>query len=277
MGSMRRFLTSRGLPLAAVAAASLLAGCSTGNDKAAPDPYLIGALPDAKLVAQAKAAGHWVKSGDHDLKFTGQVAPGSAAELASLITPKTTTLVATVTGGDLNEGLTIARTLHDHKLALDIKGLCAGPCADYWFPAATTSRTSSAGSWLGYVPDLSESPTATPAQRAAEAKLYTDSGVDSARFHSALDLELRAVPGSPTPPPVALWMPDKTDLVGLGYSNASLAGMWLPANLVSANAQAHAWSDVVAFHNTLVGLPPVPTTSPSPVPPPSAATTTTGH
>jgi predicted lipoprotein with Yx(FWY)xxD motif len=264
---------------ATMATATLLSGCSgwAGKSQAKPDPYLIGALPAADVVAKGKAVGHWVKDGNARLVFTGLVAPGAAAELTAALTPKTTTVVATVTGGDLAEGLAIGRTLHDRKLGLTIKGACVGPCADYWFPAATASRTAISGSWLGYVPDLSETPSATPEARAAEAKLYTDSGLDPVRFHTTLDLQLREVPGEPTPPPVAFWMPDKADLVGLGYQETALTGVWLPPNLASANAQARAWGDVVAYKNTLVGLPPAPSAAPAaPVPqaPPAAST---GH
>lgn len=280
MGCMRRFLTTHGLPLTALGVAALVSsactGCSgsgIGGDKAAPDPYKIGALPTADVVAKAKATGHWVKVGSTQVRFTGLVTPGASAELAGLLTPATTTAVATVTGGDLAEGLAVAQILHDHKLALDVAGPCVGPCADYWFPAAA-SHTALSGSWLGYVPDLSETPGATAEARSAEAKLYADSGLDSARFHTALDLELRGAPGTDTPPSAGYWMPDKADLVGIGFPAASLASMWLPPNLASANAQAHAWGDVVAYRNTLVGLPLVPTTQTvAPVP---AAPTASG-
>jgi hypothetical protein len=263
MGGMRRFLMPWGFPLAALSAASLLTltGCSgwAASAKPKPDPYRIGTLPAAEDVTKGKAPGHWIKDGDERLRFTGVVAAGAAVELTRMITPKTTAVVATVTGGDLAEGLAIGQTLHDKKLGLTIEGPCIGPCADYWFPAANPARrTSASGSWLGYIPDFSETLGSTPEARAAEAKLYADSGLDSARFHTALDLELREVPGAPAPPPVGYWMPDKTDLVGLGYPDSALAGLWLPPNLASANAQAHAWGDVVAYRNTLVGLPPIP-------------------
>ena len=105
------------------------------------------------------------------------------------------------------------------------------------------------------MPDLSETATSTTAARAAESNLYTESAVDATKFHTALDAELRETPGDQAPPPVSYWMPDKSDLVALGYPDAALAGVWLPPNLVSANAHAHAWGDVVAYRNTLVGLP----------------------
>jgi len=269
---MRRFLTSCGLPLVALTTAALLAGCSQA---AKPDPYKIGALPAADAVAQGKTVGHWAKKSDGSVHFTGTVAPGAAAELAAALTPQTTLVVATVTGGDLAEGLAVGRTLHDRKLGLDIQGACAGPCADYWFPAAVGRRTARSGSWLGYAPDLAETPGATPEARAAEAKLYTDSGLDGAKFHAALESELREIPGGGALPPVGLWMPNKADLVALGYPDAALAGMWLPPNLASANAQAHAWGQVVAYRNTLVGLPPVPAAATQP-PPPPAPTGTAG-
>jgi len=192
MGAMRRFLTSCGLPLAALSAAALLAGCSQGTK---PDPYKIGALPAADDVTKSKAVGHWVTKSDGTIHFTGTVAPGAAAGLTAALTPATKTVVATVTGGDLAEGLAIGRTLHDRKLGLTIEGACAGPCADYWFPAATTRRTTSGG-WLGYAPDLAETDGATAESRAAEAKLYTDSGLDSTKFHAAMDAELRENPGA---------------------------------------------------------------------------------
>ena len=279
MNLMRRFLTSCGLPLAALSAAALLAGCSQATK---PDPYKIGALPAADAVTKSKAVGHWVKKSDGTLHFTGTVAAGAAAELTAALTPQTKTVVATVTGGDLAEGLAIGRTLHDRKLGLTIEGACAGPCADYWFPAAATRRTASGG-WLGYAPDLAETEGATADARAAEAKLYTDSGLDGAKFHAALDAELRENPGGgpASSSSAALWMPDKADLTALGYPAATLSSMWLPPNLASANAQAHAWGQIVAYKNTFVGLPPVPTaTQPAPPPPASPkapATTAAKH
>jgi predicted lipoprotein with Yx(FWY)xxD motif len=269
---MRRFLTSRGLPLAALSAAALLAGCSQATK---PDPYKIGALPAADDVTKSKAVGHWIKKSDGTLHFTGTVAPGAAAELTAALTPSTKTVVATVTGGDLAEGLAIGRTLHDRNLGLTIEGACAGPCADYWFPAAASRRTTSGG-WLGYAPDLAETDGATAESRAAEAKLYTDSGLDGTKFHAALDAELQGNPGAGGAAPTELWMPDKADLAALGYPAAALASMWLPPNLASANAQAHAWGKVAVYKNTFVGLPPVPAATQS-APPPPPATSTAKH
>jgi hypothetical protein len=273
MGGMRRFLTPRGVPacaglsLAAVAAAALLAGCSTADSKS--DPYKIGALPTADIVTKGHAAGHWIRYGG-TLELVGTVSPGSAAEFTSVLGPGANVVRATVTGGDLASGLAIARTIHDRKLSLLIDGACAGPCADYWFPAASSRRSTGSGSWLGYVPDLSESATATAPQQAAEAKLYADSGVDAAKFHSALDSQLREVPGGSAAPGATMWMPSQGDLKALGYSDEAAKSMWLPPNLASANAQARAWEQVVAYKNTLVGLPPAPA-KPAPAAPPSPA------
>ncbi|MFL6110718.1 MAG: hypothetical protein ACJ786_05135 [Catenulispora sp.] len=270
---MRSFLTSRGFParaalaLSAVAAAATLAGCS---DSPRPDPYKIGALPTADIVAKGRAAGHWIRDGG-SLQLIGTVPAGSAAEFTAALGSGAHTVRATVTGGDLADGLAIARAIHDLKLNLVIDGPCAGPCADYWFPAAATRRTTGSGAWLGYVPDLSESTAATPQQLSAEAKLYTDSGLDSAKFHTALDAQLREVPGGSAVSGVRMWMPDQSDLKALGYGDQTLKGLWLPPNLASANAQARAWGQVVAYRNTLVGLPPVPT-APAPAVPPAPPT-----
>jgi hypothetical protein len=269
MGGMRRFLTSCGRPLMTLSTAALLAGAAAGcSDGSKPDPYKIGALPAAQTVAAGKAVGHWVKKNDGTVHFTGTVAPGSSAEFAAALTPQTKGVVATVTGGDLAEGLAIGRTLHDRKLTLTIEGACAGPCADYWFPAAASRRTAGQGGWLGYTPDLAETTGAAADARTAEAKLYTDSGVDAAKFHTALDAQIRETPGTAAGPAPAMWMPDRADLVALGYPDAALTGMWLPPNLASANAHAHAWGQIVAYKNTLVGLPPLPAaTAPAPAAP----------
>ena len=262
MGGMRRFLTSRGVPacaglsLTAVVAAALLAACSTGNGK--PDPYKIGTLPTADIVTKGHEPGHWTRDAAGTLELVGTVTPDSAAQFAGVLGPGATTVRATVTGGDLASGLAIGRTIHDRKLSLLIDGACAGPCADYWFPAAASRRGTGSGSWLGYVPDLSESGTATEQQRAAEAKLYSDSGLDAAKFHAALDGQLREVPGGSAAPGATMWMPDRSDLKALGYSGDTVKNLWLPPNLASANAQARAWQQVVAYRNTLVGLPPAP-------------------
>ncbi|NUR30873.1 MAG: hypothetical protein HOV83_34330, partial [Catenulispora sp.] len=258
---MRRFLTSPGFParaalaLAAATTAVTLSGCS--NSASHPDPYKIGALPTADVVTKAHAPGHWTKDGD-TLELVGTLSPDSATEFTAALTPSTKTVRATVTGGDLPAGLAIARAIHDHKLNLVISGACAGPCADYWFPAASTRRTSGSGAWLGYVPDLSQSATATPQQQTAEAALYTDAGVDSAKFHTALAAQLREVPGGSAAPGAKMWMPDQADLRSIGYAEQAVKGLWLPPNLASANAQARAWGQVVAYRNTLVGLPAVP-------------------
>ena len=61
-----------------------------------------------------------------------------------------------------------------------------------------------------------------------------------------------------------MWMPNQADLKALGYSSDAVKDLWLPPNLASANAQAQAWQLVVAYQNTLVGLPPVPD-KPAPV------------
>jgi predicted lipoprotein with Yx(FWY)xxD motif len=271
MGGMRRFLTSRGVPacagpsLTAVAAAALLAACSTSASKA--DPYKIGVLPTADAVTKGHAAGHWTREGT-TLQLVGTVTPGSAGEFATALGSGATTVQVTVTGGDLASGLAIGQSIHDRKLNLLIDGACAGPCADYWFPAAASRRGTGSGSWLGFVPDLSESGTATAQQRAAEAKLYTDSGVDAAKFHAALDGQLREVPGGSAAPGAAMWMPNQSDLKALGYSGQAVKDLWLPPNLASANAQARAWQQVVAYQNTLVGLPPAPD-KPAPAAPPA--------
>lgn len=269
MGGMRRFLTSRGVPavaalgLTAVAAAALLAGCSSSSSNA--DPYKIGALPAADVVTKGHTAGHWTREGG-TLQLVGTVTPGSAAEFASELGTGADTVRVTVTGGDLASGLAIGRTIHDRKLSLLIDGACAGPCADYWFPAAASRRGTGSGTWLGYVPDLSETGTATAQQQAAEAKLYADSGVDAAKFHAALDGQLREVPGGSAAPSAAMWMPNQSDLKALGYSSQTVKDLWLPPNLASANAQARAWQQVVAYQNTLVGLPPAPAKAAPPAP-----------
>ena len=88
MGGMRRFLTSRGVPacaglsLTAVAAAALLAGCSTSASK--PDPYKIGALPTADAVTKGHAAGHWTRDGG-TLALDGTVTAASAAEFTTAL------------------------------------------------------------------------------------------------------------------------------------------------------------------------------------------------
>lgn len=266
MGGMRRFLTSRrvpacaGLSLTAVAAVALLAGCSTGGPKA--DPYKIGALPAADVVTKGHAAGHWTRDGS-SVDLVGTVTPTSAAEFTKALGKGASTVRVTVTGGDLAQGLAIGQIIHDRKLNLLIDGACAGPCADYWFPAAATRRSTGSGSWLGYVPDLSESGTATPQQQSAEAKLYSESGLDAAKFHAALDAQLREVPGGSAAPAATMWMPDQTDLKALGYSAQATKNLWLPPNLASANAQARAWQQVVAYQNTLVGLPPAAPAAPA--------------
>ena len=261
MGGMRRFLTSRGVPacaglsLTAVAAAALLAGCSSSSSKA--DPFKIGVLPTADAVTKGHTAGHWTREGS-TLVLVGTVTPDSAAQFATALGSGATTVQATVTGGDLASGLAIGQSIHDRKLNLLIDGACAGPCADYWFPAAATRRSTGSGSWLGYVPDMSENGTATAQQRTAETKLYTDSGVDVAKFHAALDGQLREVPGGSAAPGASMWMPDQSDLKSLGYPLQAVKDIWLPPNLASANAQARAWQQVVAYQNTLVGLPSAP-------------------
>jgi len=69
-----------------------------------------------------------------------------------------------------------------------------------------------------------------------------------------------------------MWMPARTDLKALGYSGDAVKDLWLPPNLASANAQARAWQQVVAYQNTLVGLPPVPVKgAPAPAAPASGA------
>lgn len=274
MGDMRRFLTSRGVPacaglgLTALAAAALLAGCSSSGSKA--DPYKIGALPTADAVTKGHTAGHWTRDGS-TLELVGTVTPDSATQFATALAAGATTVRATVTGGDLASGLAIGRTIHDRKLNLLIDGACAGPCADYWFPAAASRRSTGSGSWLGYVPDMSETGTATAQQQAAEAKLYTDSGLNAAKFHTALDAQLREVPGGSAAPSAAMWMPNASDLKALGYSGDAVKDLWLPPNLASANAQARAWQQVVAYQNTLVGLPPVPDKPAASTPPPPSA------
>ncbi|MBS2532236.1 hypothetical protein KGQ20_05575 [Catenulispora sp. NF23] len=271
---MRRFLTSRGVPacaglgLTAVAAAALLAGCSGTSAK--PDPYKIGALPTADAVTKGHAAGHWTRDGG-TVALVGTVTPDSAAQFASALGSGANTVQVTVTGGDLAQGLAIGQTIHDRKLSLLIDGACAGPCADYWFPAAASRRSTGSGSWLGYVPDLSETGTATAQQQTAEAKLYTDSGLDAAKFHTAMDAQLREVPGGSAAPGATMWMPSQSDLKALGYSTQTVKDLWLPPNLASANAQARAWQQVVAYQNTLVGLPPVPDKNAPAVPPPPGA------
>lgn len=272
MGGMRRFLTSRGVPACAglgltAVAAALLAGCSSGSGTA--DPYKIGVLPTVETVAKGHAAGTWTRLGG-TLELVGTVTPGSIGQFASVLGSGADTVRVTVTGGDLASGLVIGRTIHDRKLNLLIDGACAGPCADYWFPAAASRRSTGSGSWLGYVPDLSESGTAPPQELTAEAKLYADSGVDAAKFHAALDAELREIPGGSAAPGAAMWMPNASDLKALGYSAQTVKDLWLPPNLASANAQARAWQQVVAYQNTLVGLPPVPD-KPVPAAPPPAA------
>jgi predicted lipoprotein with Yx(FWY)xxD motif len=272
MGGMRRFLTSRAVPAGTAlgltaATAALLAGCSSAGSK--PDPYKIGVLPAADVVTKGHTAGHWTREGS-TLQLVGTVTPDSATQFATALGSGADTVRVTVTGGDLASGLAIGRTIHDRKLNLLIDGACAGPCADYWFPAAASRRGTGSGTWLGYVPDLSESGTATAQQQAAEAKLYTDSGVDAAKFHTALDGQLREVPGGSAAPGAAMWMPDQTDLKALGYSSQTVKDLWLPPNLASANAQARAWQQVVAYQNTLVGLPPVPDKTAPAVPAPPA-------
>jgi predicted lipoprotein with Yx(FWY)xxD motif len=274
---MRRFLIPRARPLATLSSAALLAATLAGcSSSAKPDPYKIGALPSVQTVAAGRAVGHWVKKSDGTVRFAGTVAAGSAAEFTAALTPQTKGVVATVTGGDLAEGLAIGRALHDRKLTLTIEGACAGPCADYWFPAAASRRTDAPGGWLGYTPDLAQTAGATAEARAAEAKLYADSGVDSVKFHTALDSQLREVPGAgaaSATSSAAMWMPDRADLVALGYPAAALAGMWLPPNLASANAHAHAWGQIVAYKNTLVGLPPAPAATAAAPPAPSGTAT----
>lgn len=270
MGGMRRFLTSRGVPacaglgLTALAAAALLAGCSSSTSKA--DPYKIGALPTADAVTKGHTAGHWTREGG-TLVLVGTVTPDSAAQFTTALGTGATAVRATVTGGDLASGLAIGQSIHDHKLSLLIDGACAGPCADYWFPAAASRHSTGSGSWLGYVPDLSETNAPTQ-QQTAEAKLYTDSGLDAAKFHAALNAQLREVPGGSAAPSATMWMPNQSDLKSLGYSTDTVKNLWLPPNLASANAQARAWQQVVAYQNTLVGLPPAPT-KPAPAAPPA--------
>jgi predicted lipoprotein with Yx(FWY)xxD motif len=279
MGGMRRFLTSRGVPacaglgLTALAAAALLAGCSSSDSTA--DPYKIGTLPTADAVTKGHTAGHWTRDGD-TLQLVGTVTADSAAQFTTALGTGATAVRATVTGGDLASGLAIGRTIHDRKLSLLIDGACAGPCADYWFPAAASRRSTGSGSWLGYVPDLSET-GATTQQQAAEAKLYTDSGLNAAKFHAALDAQLREVPGGSAAPSATMWMPSQGDLKSLGYSADTVKNLWLPPNLASANAQAQAWQQVVAYQNTLVGLPLAPAKpAPAAPPAPSAPASPTG-
>jgi len=281
MGGMRRFLTSCRVPArtglglrltVAAAAAALLAGCSSHSTKTS-DPYKIGLLPTADVVAKGRTAGHWTKDG-MALQLVGTVTPGSAAEFNALVGAgglNAKTVRATVTGGDLAEGLAIGRVIHDRKLDLQIDGVCAGPCADYWFPAAA-NRKDVSGSWLGYVPDLSTSSSATAQQQAAEAKLYADSGVDATKFHTALSDQLREIPGGNMTPAAPMWMPNKGDLRTLGYPDSAVQDLWLPPNLASANAQARAWGQVVAYRNTLIGqatapVPAQPAPSPAVAPP----------
>jgi len=122
---MRRFLTSRGVPacaglgLTAVAAAALLAGCSSASKT---DPYKIGTLPAADVVAKGHTAGHWTRDGG-TLELVGTVTPDSAAQFATALgSAAATTVRVTVTGGDLASGLAIGRTIHDRKLNLLIDG-----------------------------------------------------------------------------------------------------------------------------------------------------------
>ncbi|MFD0639425.1 hypothetical protein ACFQ9X_55440 [Catenulispora yoronensis] len=75
-------------------------------------------------MTKGHAPGHWTKDGD-TLALVGTVAPGSAAEFAAALGSGTKSVRATVTGGDLADGLAIARTIHDRKLTLVISGACA--------------------------------------------------------------------------------------------------------------------------------------------------------
>jgi hypothetical protein len=265
-----------------------LAACSSGKPAAAPDPYQIGPLPQATTVAQDKLDGQWHRDDDHTLTFTGLITPAAATAFEHLVTPKTTTVKVSSPGGDPLAALSMAGYLTDHHLAIDVVGPCAGPCADYWFPAAAT-RSVEKGGWLGLTPDVTTIAATDPgalhgtaAQVSAAEKeqdaIYRAAGVNAALLRSELSTELQEQPGTEnSASPAQLWMPSVGDLSKLGYRD--LTTVWLPPNLASANANAQAWGVIAAYDDTLVGFPPpkpsAPATGKSGAPRSAPATATT--
>lgn len=247
---------------AAAVAATLLAGLSGCASKPAPDPYQLGPVPSAAQVAKAELPGQWKKE-DDEVDFTGVAGPGSAKAFATAVGNGggLKKLVVTSPGGDLGDGLRIADFIRAHKLDIVVNGVCAGPCADYWFTAAA-HRTVKPGGWLGFVPDLTSQYPAQPqydAQRKDEAALYQAAGVHADVLRTTLQDQLR-LGAAADQPHGSVWMPTKAELSSLGYGG--FHEVWLPPNLASANAQAQPWSIIAAYHDTLVGYP-LPTPTPT--------------
>jgi hypothetical protein len=72
-----------------------------------------------------------------DIVLTGHIDAAMAARAhAALADGKPRIVRVTSSGGEELPALAIARDLADHRAALVVEGVCAGPCANYLFPAA---------------------------------------------------------------------------------------------------------------------------------------------
>jgi hypothetical protein len=200
------------------------------------------------------------------------VAADTASSFERDATAGVTTLTVSSPGGDLADALPVARYIRDHHLRIVVTGPCAGPCADYWFPAATR-RTVRAGGWLGLAPDLAMTGRQDTPAGQQEAALYSASGVDATALHADLTNELRLAPGVATGRPAQVWMPTTGELATLGMPGTG--GVSLPSNLAAANAHAQVWGVVAAYEHTFVGIParPRPRRLASPRPPSAPART----
>jgi hypothetical protein len=59
-------------------------------------------------------------------------------------------------GGDVESALVIAEFLFDHKIDLEVEGVCVSSCANYWFPAANR-KIVPVGSYVGFHGDVTTS------------------------------------------------------------------------------------------------------------------------
>jgi hypothetical protein len=80
--------------------------------------------------------GKWSRLNDSTLYFRGSIDLGSDKEFMALVDARITRIQVSTFGGDVEAALVIADYLHDHKIDLEVEGVCVSSCANYWFPAA---------------------------------------------------------------------------------------------------------------------------------------------